>query len=450
MDVLVKARWPIIAVTFSLCWADTLENAKRAFDAGNYALAARLFEQSQAESPRCEKLFFLGITQYRLNRPDAALVAFQSAVACDPKLVPAHLAIAEAYGVRGNETQSLAALERVLAIDPNNAIALRHASTIYIRNEVHDKAITLLEKLVKIAAADPQAHLDLAAAYGATGNRGGADREYREALRLKPDSASALTGLGNLSLKSGNDEAGIELLLKAVAAAPDAFEPRFLLGSAYNRLGRYREAVAELETSLKLGGEGTELYYHLARAYGALDRPDDRRKALARFAELSQRSKDNVEAQRKALRLIESSRGLVASGDLKGAAAQLEEARQLRPNDDGVLYRLAGLYFDLQRNDLAKQYVEEAISQSPSQWLYRYLLGMIEAAASRWQSARASFEVAVRLNPSAAEAHNALGNVALKLQDRKTAIASFERAVELAPKESAYRLNLEAARKAKQ
>ncbi|MEJ7607416.1 MAG: tetratricopeptide repeat protein [Bryobacteraceae bacterium] len=78
-----------------------LEEAKRAFDVGDYTLAARLFEESQVASPRCDTLFHLGLSRYRLSQTDAALIAFQSAVECDPQLVAAHLALAEAYGIRG-------------------------------------------------------------------------------------------------------------------------------------------------------------------------------------------------------------------------------------------------------------------------------------------------------------------------------------------------------------
>ena len=233
----------------ALCWSQPLEDAKRAFDAGNFTLAAQSV-RSAAPAPRCDTLFYLGLARYRLNQVDKALIAFQSAVECDPKLVPAHLALAEAYGVRGNEAQTLASLERVLALDPKNAAALRHASTLYLRNEVNDKAVPLLERLVQADKTDVTARVDLAVAYAATGNREAAEREYREVLRLKPDSASALTGLGNLSLKAGEEEAGIALLSKAVSVEPNASEPRFLLGSAYNRLGRYEEAVRELEAAL--------------------------------------------------------------------------------------------------------------------------------------------------------------------------------------------------------
>jgi Flp pilus assembly protein TadD len=114
-----------------------------------------------------------------------------------------------------------------------------------------------------------EVRINLAAAYAATGNRSGAEREYREVLRRKPDSASAFTGFANLSLKSGADEEAISYLMKAVSIAPNAFGPRFLLGSVYNRLGQFQEAESELQAALRLGGEGPEVDYQLAGLTGA-------------------------------------------------------------------------------------------------------------------------------------------------------------------------------------
>ena len=430
-----------------LCWPNTLEDAKRAFDSNNYDLAAQLFEKAQKESPACDTLLFLGVTRYRMNQMDAALTAFQSAIECDPKLVTAHLALAEAYGVRGNEAHALAALERLLAMDPNHPVALRHVTNVYLRNESNDKAVPLLERLLKADENDLEVRIDLAAAYAATGNRSGAEREYREALRRKPDSASALTGLANLSLKSGADEEAISYLMKAVSIAPNAFEPRFLLGSVYNRLGQFQEAESALQAALRLGGEGPEVYYHLARTYAGLDRQEDRRKALARFNELTKQSKNEIEAQRHARKLVQSAEALAAAGRLNAAVDELEQAQRLRPQDDSILYQLAALCFDLRQYLRAEEYVTRAISIAPSRWLYHYLLGNIAINGRKLQAARNSLEVAVKLNPSAAEAHNALGNAALQMNEPDVAVAAFQRASELDPRESAYRLNLEGARR---
>ena len=444
----VLLRLLAAASLVSFAWSQALEEAMRAFDAGNYSAAVRLFEKAHQESPRCDTLFYGGLARYRLQQVDSALIAFQSAVQCDPKLIPAHLALGEAYGLRGNEAESLSAYNRVLDLEPRNTSALRGAASIYLLNELNDKAVPLLEILVATTKTDPQARVDLAAAYAASGNREGAELQFREALLLKPDSASALMGLANLHLKKGEEDAAIPLLKDAAESAPKAAEPRFLLGSAYNRLGRYEEALAELQAALLLGGEASEVYYHLARTYGALGRPEDRKKSLARFAELTQKTKRDTEEQRRALRLMEEARALVSSGDLRGAVARMEEARELRPSDDQVLFRLASLHFDLKRYDVARNYAQEAISLAPSQWVYHYLLGLLEKNVSRLNQARSSLELAVQLNPAAAEAHNALGDVALRQSDPQRAVASFQRAAELDPNETAYRLNLEAARRA--
>ena len=53
--------------------------------------------------------------------------------------------------------------------------------------------------------------------------------------------------------------------------------------------------------------------------------------------------------------LMEEAKSLVDAGNLHLAAARMEEARELRPSDDRLLFRLASLYYDLQRYDLAAE-----------------------------------------------------------------------------------------------
>lgn len=393
----------------SLAAAQALEDGKRAFDAGKYAVAARLFEKAREESGRCDASFYLGLARYRLKQADAALIAFQEAVQCDPQLTAAHLALAEAYAQRRNYRESLAAYTRVLSLEPTNTAALRGAASIYLQNQTNEEALPLLEALVKAEPNDPQARVGLAAVYAATGSRDGAELQFREALRLKPNSPSALLGLGNLYLKRGEETKAIPLLQRAIQIVPQAFEPRFLLGSAYNRLGRYEQALTQLLAALRRGGDdSTEVHYHLARAYGGLGRQQERQKALARFAKLTEKEKKDTESQRASLRLAEQASTLVKAGDLHGAVARMEEARELSPADDRILFRLASLHFDLQQYDLARNYAQEAISLAPSVWLYHYLLGLIEKSSGRLPQARKSLETAGRLNPSAAEVQQAL------------------------------------------
>jgi tetratricopeptide (TPR) repeat protein len=430
-----------------MAWGQALEQGKRAFDAGDYGAAARLFEQAHESSPRCDILFFLGLARYRLHQVDTALIAFQSAVQCEPRLVSAHLAMAEAYAEKGNRDEALAAFHKVLGLNPKDSSALRGAASIYLELEHAAEAVPLLEMLVQVEPRDPQVHAELAAAYFGSGNMDSAERQYREALRLQADQPSALLGLAYIYVRRGEETNAVPLLQKAVLAVPREYRPHFLLGSAYNHLEHFREAAAEFETAIRLGSDDAEVYYQLARAYGRLDRPEDRRQALARFAELTRKSGQDIESQRKAIKLVAEAKSLVDSGDLRAAAARLEEARVLRPSDDKILFRLAGLHLDLKQFDMARSYAQEAISLAPSEWLYRYLLGLVERDLKHSPQARVSFELALKLNPKAAEVHDALGDLFLEENDVKQALACFERAAGLDPQEPAYRDHAAAARK---
>jgi tetratricopeptide (TPR) repeat protein len=444
----VLQRLLIASLLVRLSWGQTtLERGMRAFDRGDYGEAARLFEEAHRSSTRCDISFFLGMARYRLRQMDAALIAFQSAVQCDSRLVLAHVALAEAYSETENRDEALKAYTNALRVDPNNDAALRGAASIYLELEHPAQAVPLLEMLVRVSPSDPHAHSELAAAYFGSGNMEGAEKHYQDALRLEPNQLSALLGLGYILVRRGEDQEAIPLLEKAAAAAPKEYRPHFLLGSAYNHMERFREAVGEFETALRLGSNDAEVYYQVARAYGKLDRQDDRRQALARFSELTNRSNENLEKQRKAVELLQKAKTQVESGDLRAAAATLEEARVLRPADDKVLFRLAGLHFDLKQMDLARNYAQEAISLAPSEWLYHYLLGLVERADGRRLQARSSLEIALKLNASAAEVHNALGELALDENDPERAVACFQRASDLDPKQPSYREHLASAKR---
>ena len=137
------------------------------------------------------------------------------------------------------------------------------------------------------------------------------------------------------------------------------------------------------------------------------------------------------------------------AGDLISALAKVEEARELRPSDDTILFRLASLNFDLKRYAIARNYAEEAVSLAPSEWLYHFLLGLAESRAGHWRQARSSLEIAVKLNPTAADGIQRIRRgISPGRRRRATAIASFEKATQLDPQHEAYRLNLEAVRKA--
>ncbi|MDQ6704696.1 MAG: tetratricopeptide repeat protein, partial [Acidobacteriota bacterium] len=76
-----------------------------------------------------------------------------------------------------------------------------------------------------------------------------------------------------------------------------------------------------------------------------------------------------------------------------------------------LLFRLAGLYYDLKDYKSAHIYVQQAIRIAPAKWVYHFLLGLTDLDSGRFSEARDSLEIAARLNPSGAEVKDALARV---------------------------------------
>jgi tetratricopeptide (TPR) repeat protein len=166
---------------------------------------------------------------------------------------------------------------------------------------------------------------------------------------------------------------------------------------------------------------------------------------LAEFKRLRDQSNQIVESQREAARLSLQARKLVDGGDLAGAIALLEQAREKDPNSAPLLFRLAGLYFEKQEYEPAQASINKAVALAPAQWDYHFLQGLIDAGLGHFEAAQQDLQTAVRLNPAAAEVHNQLGTLAMRRNDFREAMQEFSRAAELAPSENTYRANLEKA-----
>ncbi|MPY86927.1 MAG: tetratricopeptide repeat protein [Luteitalea sp.] len=422
-----------------------LEKGQRAFDMRTYEEALNLFEQASHHSSRCDIHFYIGLARYRLGRTDPAIVAFQSALACDGSLADAQVALGDAYLQRGDENRSLAAYEAVLRAQPDHRLALRAAAALYLKHELHEKTVPVLERLVELEPKDVQVQADLAAAYAATGRMQEAEHTFRGVLKVDPNHASALVGLGNVYLHTSREHDAIPFLKRAAALARSAYEPYYLLGVAHNRLGEYGEAATALEEARRLNPTQPAIYYQLGQTYRRLDRKDEQKKALAEFGRLKSQEDRLVDDKRTAARLVEQARSLVDSGKLQEAIELLEQAQQSDAESDRILFRLASLYYDVDRFDSAREHVDKAIAIAPSEWRYHYLLGLIEMESDEPTRALESFETVLELNANAAEAYQQIGHLAIKQRNLQRAIDSFKRAVDLDPENARFHFDLSGA-----
>jgi tetratricopeptide (TPR) repeat protein len=170
----------------------SLKKAEPAFNAGRYPEALTLFQRAQSESLNCGLGFYIGMTQYRLERLDVAIASFAASLACNPQLFLADRALGDAYLEKGDDNRALAAYEAAVKVQPDDPETLRTAAHLCLKHQLNQRAIPLLERLVQLLPGDPDAKADLGAAYGASEEMEKAVRMFRAALALNAQAPAAV------------------------------------------------------------------------------------------------------------------------------------------------------------------------------------------------------------------------------------------------------------------
>ncbi len=162
------------------------------------------------------------------------------------------------------------------------------------------------------------------------------------------------------------------------------------LGIAYDRIGRYEEAIEELNTALQFNPGYIEAYNNLAVTYDKMGKHDE-------------------------------------------AKRELQEALRLNPayieahNNLGSLYARTGRYED------AIEELREALRLNPAYAVARNNLGHIYALQNKNQEAIVEFREALRLDPDYAPAHINLGSILAERGMYEEALGEFQEASRFEP-----------------
>jgi RsiW-degrading membrane proteinase PrsW (M82 family)/Tfp pilus assembly protein PilF len=151
-------------------------------------------------------------------------------------------------------------------------------------------ALPEYREAVRLAPDSPEAHAGVAWALSWQGDLDGAMREDREAIRLKPDYAEGHNGLGWCLSEKGNLDGAIREFREAVRLKPDYFKAHLNLGWAFRQKG-------DLDASLKEYREASRLQPKDAAAHfgvgWVLEHRGDRRAALDEYRKAIQLNPKN-------------------------------------------------------------------------------------------------------------------------------------------------------------
>ncbi|HVF51906.1 MAG TPA: tetratricopeptide repeat protein [Pyrinomonadaceae bacterium] len=320
--------------------------------------------------------------------------------------------------------------------------------------------VGLVAGQARVEAQGPQE--ELRARYAAAqkfegaGDWSGAEREWREALRVAPEDARAWVNLGVAMQRQGRVQEAVEAWQRASAIDPKLPGAHFNAGLALSRAGEFARAVGPLRRALELEPENEAARRALALSLVGVERFQEASREIARLLARAPRDASLLELAAQSFmrqrRYAEASVVLRRRLDLPGATGQMwaqygdaldgagrtsaaveayERAVALAPEVNATRYGLGYLYWKSLRYDEAERVLLELLKRDPADARAAYTLGDLYLAKGDAPRSLPLLELAARVYPKEFDARFALGRALLSTGETARAIAELRAAVAL-------------------
>ena len=202
----------------------------------------------------------------------SANLIYDSIPSASPMKPLAVVRVAGNLDAMGDRPGAIRQLTGIINAHPDDLEAVSVLGDLYRDDEKFAEAADAYTKALTITGGDAPADWRFYYVRGIAYERNKewpkAEADFLEALKLNPDQPDVLNYLGYSWVDQGlNLQPALEMIEKAVAAAPNNGYIVDSLGWAFYRLGRFDEAVKTLEQAVQLLPNDPEINDHLGDAY---------------------------------------------------------------------------------------------------------------------------------------------------------------------------------------
>ncbi|WP_158900643.1 tetratricopeptide repeat protein [Burkholderia sp. L27(2015)] len=310
------------------------------------------------------------------------------------------------------------------------------------------------------------AQLQQALALHQQGRLSEAEAGYQIVLQQQPEHFDALHLLGVIALQNGQTLRAIDLITQALAHERSNAYAYSNLASAYQKLGRYPEAIVRFERALALRPDFVEALSNLGntlrdagRREEALasynralalkpDRPDvlanrgNVLRELRRFDEaLDDFDRGLALDARSAVLLFNRANVLFDLGRLDGALVDYDAALAIAPDYCQAISHRSSTLRALRRYDEALAAINQALLLQPDSAEILTNRGDTLGELARYAQALSDYDRALALKPAYPEAWCNRGNVLRALRRYDEALASYIAALDIDPEHAVAHMN---------
>ena len=254
------------------------------------------FEALDRDYPgRAEVLAPLGVLHVQAGRGPEGLTVLQRAVQVDPDSFEARHHLGALYSELGQFGPAGRHLDAAIRIRPDDPGTLLELCLLRSREERLEQAREACSRAAAAAPEDPEAQFKSGDVLHYLQENEGAERAYREAIRLDEGHARARLRLGLLLHEAGRSAEAIPILVPAVEGEGAAANPQLragglsTLGQALIGVSDLEEAERRLEQAIAASPTTPEPWLHLGNLLARSAEPERTargREHLLRFSEL--------------------------------------------------------------------------------------------------------------------------------------------------------------------
>jgi arylsulfatase A-like enzyme/Tfp pilus assembly protein PilF len=208
----------------------------------------------------------LGNLNTKAGRKDAAIAAYQQALSLDDRHENAAFALALAYKQDERLDAAESGFERVLQMNPRSTKAQWQLADIGMRRGNFARAEQFLSSALATNVDRPPFLLKLGESQIELAKHDAAEKNLREALRLKPDLRMANYDLGVLFEARGDTAKAAAAYEAELNANPNVYQAHFNLGKILSRIGRAKDAVRHFRAAVEANASFGAGYLYLAKA----------------------------------------------------------------------------------------------------------------------------------------------------------------------------------------
>ncbi|MBT4485778.1 MAG: tetratricopeptide repeat protein [Candidatus Latescibacteria bacterium] len=247
---------------------------------------------------------------------------------------------------------------------------------------------------------------------------------WSDTSKKSPEKARPYSSLGFAYDRAGKYNEAIQSYRKALSINPDYSRAYYNLGNTLSRLGRVEEAIASYREAIRAKPNYPEAYCNLGNTQSSLGRFDE---AIVQFQKALEIDPRHTKAY------YNLGNVLSRMGRPEEAVNEYRNALRINPNYADAYYNMGNTYYRMNKVDDAISAYRSALQVNPNYSIVYNNLGNALFYQGKVEEAVKEYQKLLRFNPNDIEVYNNLGLAFSQLESYDRAEEYLKKAIKIKP-----------------